>query len=316
MVDLRNRLQILYRLTIGSTSARNAEYEWNMIREFAGIATTEPMVIRQLIIKGTGTLTRRRQLRMMGGHLNRPNLNHRKTQGRMPPSSHVNQGGNEMDTILSSANVLMIYALGIITTVMLTNDKVRQNFKRLDEKAYAYIAFGVVTFLATLTLSYWGLIVTVTAMLAYQLFGKKKFSIPGLSEDPNAGKFSTIDQILVHFIDQRDDEGGANKRVIVEAVEAHPELLTVFEPKPTAESYVTAALVRLLAVGTVEGDENGNYFASDQKITAIRENLTEPEQTIPVIVAVNDEQGEGGAAAGGPGADDKQVAASGSADVT
>ena len=221
-----------------------------------------------------------------------------------------------MEAILSSANVLMIFVLGVITTIMLTNKKVQQYAEGLNEKSYAYIAFGVVTFLAALTISYWGIVVTVTAFLAYQLFGKKKFSIPGLSEDADAGKFAAIDQILVHYIDQRDDEGGANKRMIVEAVEARPELLVIFDPQPSAEAYVTDALVRLLAGNQVEGDENGRYFASEQKITAIREGAAdaEPERTIPVIVAT--ETPDGGATAGGSNDEDKNLTGSGSAETS
>lgn len=182
-----------------------------------------------------------------------------------------------MDTLINSGNVLLVFALGVMATVMLTNKKVQRWAESLDEKVYAYVCFGVLTFLATLALGPWGIAGPVLAFLAYQSFGRRRFTIPGLHSD---GRQQAIDDIIVHFIDQRDDNGGANKRMIIEAVEEHPELLVIFDPKPSAEDYVTEALVRLLRQNKVEGNEEGRYFASEQKITAIRQAAREHEDVV------------------------------------
>lgn len=216
-----------------------------------------------------------------------------------------------MDTLINSGNVLLVFALGVIATIMLTNKQVQRWAEGLDEKVYAYTCFGIVTFLAVLAGGPWALSAPIVAFLAYQTFGRRKFTIPGLHTD---GRQEAIDDIIVHFIDQRDDNGGANKRMIVEAVEAHPELLVIFDPKPTAEEYVTDALVRLLRQDKVEGDENGRYFATVQKITAIRQHAhnvqagIEPAEDDSDVVPIN-ETANGGAQVGGPEEAEEKVAA-------
>ena len=196
-----------------------------------------------------------------------------------------------MEMIANSAHVLVIFALGVLATLMYQNQRVRDYFTSLDEMAYAYLALGVGTFLATLAVGMWGLIGVVVVVVLYQIFGKGRIPIPGLkTTDPNEGRQSAIDDIIVHLIDQRDDDGGANKRMIVEAVEDHSELLIIFDPKPSAEDYVTGALTRLIAAGKVDADGDGKYFASEQKITEIQSQLRVPAGGgTPIPIGDNDE---------------------------